>query len=293
MTLDGKTIRDTMKDPFFEFLRPVRKTAVVDIGANPIDSVAPYKSMLDKGICTVVGFDPQQSAVDLLKQKTGPLETYLPYAVADGATHMLYTCSSPGMTSLLKPDAQTLKLFPLFEEFGSVVASERIQTRALDDIEEIDNLDLLKIDAQGAELTVFRSGRNKLARAVAIQTEVSFLPLYEDQPTIGSVDMELRSQGFIPHALVELKQWVISPLRVNNDPRRPLNQLLEADFVYVRDFRHPDRLTEEQLKHLALIAHHCYRSFDLALYCLVALEQRGCLPKGVESEYINMLSVRA
>ena len=67
------------------------------------------------------------------------------------------------------------------------------------------------------------------------------------------------------------------------------NQLLEADFVYVRDFRKPDLLTEEQLKHLALIAHYCYRSFDLAQFCLLALEERGHLPKGTNDIYATAL----
>ena len=194
------------------------------------------------------------------------------------------------MTSFLQPDVRSLALFPLFPEFGRVVTEEQIQTRPLDAISEIEALDFLKIDVQGSELAVFRSGPEKLAEAVAIQTEVSFLPLYENQPPIGLLDMELRSQGFIPHALVELKRWVISPLVVNHNPRQPLNQLLEADLVYVRDFRSPESLTEEQLKHLALIAHHCYRSFDLALFCLLALEGRGSLASGVQDLYLKMLS---
>ena len=282
-----------MNDPLFDFLQPVRKTAVVDIGANPIDSAPPYKPMLDLGICTIVGFDPQQTAIDSLKKNPGALETYLPYAVADGSEQTLYTCATSGMTSILKPDEQSLSLFPLFDKFGKVIASERVQTRALDDIEEIENIDFLKIDTQGAELSIFRSGRDKLANTVAIQTEVSFLPLYENQPTMGAIDMELRSQGFIPHALAALKRWIISPLVVDKEPRKPMNQLLEADFVYVRDFRAPEKLTEEQLKQLALISHYCYRSFDLALYCLIELERRGCLSGGVERTYINMLGAES
>src|SRR5262249_33984513 len=250
-------------DPLFKLLQPAPRTAVVDIGANPIDGVPPYKPLLDRGLCTVVGFDPQQSALDLLQPNRGPLETYLPYAVGDGSTQTLHVCSSPGMTSLLKPDVRSLSLFPLFPEFGQVIASEQIQTRALDTIGEIEALDFLKIDVQGSELAVFRTGREKLAGAVAIQTEVSFVPIYENQPSIGLLDGELRAQGFIPHALVEPKRWIIAPLLVNNNPRQPLNQLLEADLVYVRDFRSPESLSEEQLKHLALIAHHCYRSYDL------------------------------
>ncbi|MDA1055520.1 MAG: FkbM family methyltransferase [Planctomycetota bacterium] len=279
----------TTSDPLFQLLQPERRTAVVDVGANPIDGVPPYKPMLERKLCTVVGFDPQESAHDSLQEGRGPLETYLPYAIGDGSEQTLHVCSAPGMTSFLTPDVRSLSLFPLFPEFGRVVAAKQVQTRPLDAIEEIEDLDFLKIDVQGSELAVFRSGREKLSAAVAIQTEASFLPLYENQPPIGLLDTELRSQGFIPHALVELKRWVISPLLVNNNPRIPLNQLLEADLVYVRDFRNPQELTEEQLKHLALIAHHCYRSFDLALFCLAALEGRGSLATGARDVYLNML----
>jgi FkbM family methyltransferase len=279
----------TPTDPLYTLLRPARRTAVVDIGANPIDGEPPYKPLLDRELCTVIGFDPQPLVLQSLQQKRSPLETYLPYAVGDGTTQTLHICAASGMTSLLKPDVRSLALFQRFPEFGRVVASEQVQTRELDGIEEITDLDYLKIDIQGSELAVFRSGRKKLAAAVAIQTEVSFLPLYENQPTIGLLDGEMRAQGFIPHMFVKVKRWILSPLMVNNNPRQPLNQLMEADVVYVRDFRNPAALTEEQLKHLALIAHHCYRSFDLALFCLVALQDRGVLKAGVQDQYLRML----
>jgi FkbM family methyltransferase len=244
--------------------------------------------MLDQELCTVTGFDPQQAALDLLRDR-GPFETYLPYAVGDGSVQTLHICSAPGMSSFLKPDEQSLSLFPLFAEFGKVVASRKMETRPLDTITEIVAVDFLKMDVQGSELAVLRSGRQKLAEAVVIQTEVSFVPLYENQPPIGLLDLELRAQGFIPHALVELKQWIIAPLVVNKNPRRALNQLLEADLVYVRDFRTAKSWTDEQLKHLALIAHHCYSSFDLTLFCLLELEARGSVPGGMQDHYLKML----
>lgn len=133
--------------------------------------------MLNQGLCTVFGFEPQQSEFDILQQSRRPLETDLPYAVGSGTAQTLHVCSESGMTSFLKPDVRSLSLFPLFPEFRAVVASEQIQRRALDSIEESQALDFLKIEGQGSELAVFRSGRKKLAEAVAIQTEVSFLPL--------------------------------------------------------------------------------------------------------------------
>jgi hypothetical protein len=137
-----------------------------------------------------------------------------------------------------------------------------------------DALDFLKIDIQGGELTAIENGRNCLAHAVAIQTEVSFLPLYQKQPTIAELDQALRKLGFIPHAFASIRRRMIAPLFDRRDPYAALNQLLEADLVYVRNFTQTDAMTDEQLKHLAIIAHHCYGSFDLATNCIFQLCQR-------------------
>jgi hypothetical protein len=102
---------------------------------------------------------------------------------------------------------------------------------------------------------VFQNGQQKLAEAVAIQTEVSFITWYLNQPSFGEVDAELRGQGFIPHCLAQLGRRPIGDFEVGDDALPWVNQLTEADVVYVRDFTHPDLMTDEQLKHLALIAH--------------------------------------
>ena len=41
-------------DELFLLLSPDRLTAVVDVGANPIDGAPPYQPMLDRKLCTVV-----------------------------------------------------------------------------------------------------------------------------------------------------------------------------------------------------------------------------------------------
>lgn len=273
----------------WDVLQPARLTQVVDIGANPIDGDPPYAAMLQAGLCRVTGFEPQPAALADLLRRQGPLENYLPDAVGDGAAHTLHICAASGMTSLYEPDSATLDLFAALKPAGEVLRREPVQTRRLDDIAEIAALDFLKIDIQGAELAVFQHGRNKLAAAVAIQTEVSFVTLYRDQPGLGEIDSELRAQGFIPHCFAAVKRWPIAPLVIAGDARQPLNQLLEADLVYVRDFSRPERLDDEQLKHLALIAHHCYGSFDLAVRCMWLLEQRGTLDKGSRAHYLGSL----
>jgi FkbM family methyltransferase len=279
-------------DPLFALLAPSRPTAVVDIGANPIGGKSPYRAILDKGLCTVTGFEPQEAALAELQSRKGPRETYLPYLVADGERHRLRVCHAPGMTSLLEPDPEGLALFQRFPRFGDVVNELDVETKRLDDIAEIDDLDFLTMDVQGAELMVLRSGRRSLARALAVQAEVSFMPLYKRQPTFGEIDAELRGQGFVPHCFARIKRWPISAYAEPAAPIQPLNQLLEADIVYVRAFSRPNLLDAEQWKHLAIIAHHAYRSYDLAHHAVRMLVCTGALPEDAAERYLMLLPRR-
>ena len=247
----------------------------MDVGANPIDGEPPYKLMLKAGLCRVTGFEPQPQALETLRKRKGKHETYLSYALGDGKEHTLHCCEASGMTSMLEPDLSTHDVFEPFKRWGKEKSCVCIPTRRLDDVSEIAAMDMLKIDVQGYEREVFANGLEKLAQCVVVHTEVSFVPLYRDMPTIGDVDSFLRRCGFIPHTFHGIKKWIIAPCVIGGDPRTPLNQLLEADMVYVRDFRHPETMTDEQLKHLALISHCVYGSYDLTIRCLSFLEKRG------------------
>jgi FkbM family methyltransferase len=270
-----------------DLVRCSRPSSILDIGANPVDGRAPYKEMLDYGLCTVTGFEPQPRPLAFLEQRKGPLERYLPHVVGDGGEHRLKITKAEGMTSLLTPDQNQLRLFTPFLEWGSVVEEVDVQTRRLDDL-DIDEFDLLKIDVQGAELMVLQNGRERLRNAVAVHTEVSFVPLYLGQPTFGEVDAELRAQGFVPHSMPEVKQWAIAPTVFDDNLYKPGNQLLEADMVYVRDLAHPERMTSDQLSHLAMIAFHIYGSVDLAVFCIIELQQRGRAPEDAVEQLMQL-----
>jgi hypothetical protein len=136
---------------------------------------------------------------------------------------------------------------------------------------------------------VLRSGATKLSKAVAVHVEVPFLCLYRDQPSFGEIDLELRRLGFVPHCFAHLKHLPIAPMAVGGNPRVGLRQLVEADAVYVRDFSRPDAMTDEQLKHLTLIADHCYGSIDLALRGLMLLEERRAVRTGAAGVYLEMV----
>ena len=270
-------------------LAPARPTAIVDVGANPIDGEPPYKALLAAGLCRIVGFEPQAGALARLNQSKGPHELYLPYALADGTERTLHVCELEGMTSLLVPDPSHLALFNLFPIWGNVKERLPVATRKLDDIAEIARMDFLKMDVQGAEREILAHGRTKLKDTVVIQTEVSFVPLYRNQPSFGEMDLALRELGFLPHCVTGTKIWPLSPMVVGNAPNRGIRQLLETDMVYVRDFSRPDNMTVEQWKHLALIAHHCYGSYDLALKAIVTLMELGAAAPDTSKLYLASL----
>jgi FkbM family methyltransferase len=275
-----------------QILSPNRPTAIVDVGANPIDGDPPYKAMLAAGLCDVVGFEPQADALARLQKVAGPRERYLPYALGDGTSRALNVCSLEGMTSLLVPDPARLALFNLFPIWGEVKSSIPVATKRLDDIAEIAHMDFLKMDIQGCEREVLSHGKARLAHAIAVQTEVSFITLYEGQPTLGEMDMAMRELGFLPHCFAELKVWPLAPTIVSGQPNKGLRQLLEADLVYVRDFTRAENMSAEQWKHLALIAHHCYGSVDLAARALNMLAQLGVVPADAAERYLSSLATR-
>ena len=276
-------------DLLTEILAPARLTAIVDAGANPIDGDPPYKAMLVAGLCEVTGFEPQADALARLEQKKGPHERYLPYVLGDGSDGVLNVCELEGMTSLLVPDPAHLALFNLFPIWGTVKHQIPVTTRKLDDVAEVAHLDFLKMDVQGAERAVLAHGRAKLADTVVIQTEVSFVPLYQGQPVFGEIDLALRELGFLPHCVTGTKIWPISPMVVGDQPNRGIRQLLETDMVYVKDFSRPQNMSSEQWKHLALVAHHCYGSYDLALKAIVTLIEMGAVPDGSNKRYLASL----
>lgn len=270
-----------------------RPVEIVDVGANPIDGEPPYAPLLEQGFARVTGFEPQESAyAELAARGEGP-HRYLPYAVGDGGEHVLRLCAESGFASMLEPDRDQLQLLTDFPRMAEVTSRVPMATRRLDDITEIERLDYLKIDIQGGELDVFRHGRRLLAGAVAVQTEVGFTRLYEDQPTFADLDLELRAQGFVPHLFVNTKTWPLAPVQWGDPLQERARHLVEADVLYVRDLTRLDVLSEDQLHHLGLICDLAYASYGVTLLCVGELARRGAIVPDSAQRYRDQVADRA
>nr|WP_249593332.1 FkbM family methyltransferase [Escherichia coli] len=90
---------------------------------------------------------------------------------------------------------------------------------------------MLKIDTQGSELNILVGGEQVLNNTLCIQLEVSFIPLYEGQPSFGEIDVYLRKHGFLPHCIALLNKKNIMLYSVAQSIFGS-NQLFEMDIVY-------------------------------------------------------------
>jgi len=252
---------------------------VVDIGAMA-EGRNRYDALVEKGVAHVIGFEPEQNEYKKLKAREDKNHTYLPYFVGNGQPATFHRCRYNGCSSLYRPDPQVIDLFTSIgtSENGNfqVVGTVEVETIRLDDIQEIQSFDFLKIDVQGAELDVLEGSSAKLNGAGVVEVEVEFVPLYDKQPLFAEIDIFMRKSGFFLHKLVDIAGRGIRPFVMDGNPFKPVSQLLWADAIYIKDFTRFDRLPPEMLLKIAVVLHEVYSSIDMVAFALKAYDaQRG------------------
>lgn len=255
----------------FEFLGDELKTKVtiVDVGAASLgEGTDPYDALRQPGRFHVTGFEPNEEQCELLKLLFPKDHTFLPYFIADGTTRTFHTCSNSYTSSLYEPDSELLSKFQSIEL--PVTDKFEVETRCLDDLDEISDIDFLKLDVQGAELDVIKGAKRLLKDTLIVHTEVEFIPIYQKQPLFGDIDVALRSHNFLIHKFIGITGRQLKPFLVNDNPFSPLSQILYAEAaVYIKNFMEFEALATDKLLRLATILHEVYGSYDL---CALALE---------------------
>ena len=265
-----------------------QKIEIMDIGAAAIAETPIYTKLIEEKIANLNAFEGDKRQSDKLKSKyENNVKLYNEF-LFDGSIQNLYLAHpESGMTSLFKPNEKVLDFFNGFSKFGKIEKIEKIKTEKLDNISHLPYIDFAKLDIQGSELTVLKNGVKKLENCLAIQLEVSFVCLYEDQPSFGELDLWMRGNGYLPHTFLNIKRWSISPTIFDNNLRQPGNQLLESDIIYIKDPFKLDLLSDTQLKKFILISHYLFKSVDLSVYLILELERRNVLNKNSFKNYIT------
>lgn len=189
----------------------------------------------------------------------------------------------PGLSSLLEPDRERLNTYypPAGQKNFSlrdweVTRQKQVTVISLDEVARryhTGELAFIKLDTQGTELDILRSGKTLvLPGVVAVYVEAEFVGLYRGQTLFGELNQFLESFGF---RLVDVKR---SSARRQVVPRAAYSkrELLYAHALYFRDrTAEGGNLSVAQKRRLAALA-VAFEYFDYAIYLAQELGADEC-----------------
>ncbi len=262
---------------------------MADIGARITKEVPVYKPLLDHDLAHLHGFEPEPEAFAELEAAAGEGVSVYPYAVGKPGPATFYAHHIGALSSVFKFCASAAQYLGKGFWVKRPITEHQMELVALDDIDGLPPLDLLKMDVQGAEFDVLQGGTKTLADCMMIIPEVRFYRMYEDEPMWADVDAEMRAQGFVLHKFMHQKSVVLPSSQKSSFNKRRGSQLLDGDAVYIRNLEDTEKLTSRQLKIMALAADIVAGSPDLCAYCLDALKARNDVPTNATRQYIKRL----
>lgn len=274
--------------PIASILPSLPRLKIVDVGAMWTGEDADrYVNLVRALPCDVIGFEPIAAECQKLVAMGRPQHRYFPYFIGDGSARIFYECSAPFTSSLFEPDLALARNFEHLLKVFQVVRTQQVQTTRLDDIPETADVDLLKVDVQGAEMMVFEGAPQRLKSALIVDVEVEFIPLYKNQPLFGEIDVFLRGRGFTLHQLHPFSLAFKATL-AKGDGAATSQQSAWADAVYVRNALGLNVLEPTALLKLAAMLHENYRSYDLAARVLGAYDR--IMPTDLQSRYARLVA---
>lgn len=207
-------------------LRRLRVNCVLDVGAN----VGQFGRMLRRGGYQgrIVSFEPlDEFATELRRraEKDGNWHVHQ-YALGDEETTGEINATPGASLSSLLPASAFGKEWSTKLE---TPVKEEITIRRLDGVldEVVAGVDepriYLKLDTQGYDLPAFRGAGERVREVLAMQSEVSCMPIYEGMPQLEEQLGEYRRAGFDVAGLF--------PVSLH----RPTLRVLEFDAVLVRE----------------------------------------------------------
>lgn len=149
----------------------------------------------------IYGFDPDvDECTRLEKVYTNSNIKLVPVGLdATPGKRTLYLTKEPACSSLYKPNKDLTESYPALD-CAKEVSQIEVEVSTLDiwakEI-DLDYIDYIKIDTQGAELNILKGASGILPTVRFLEIEVEFNPIYDGQPTFSEVDLFLRSFDFV------------------------------------------------------------------------------------------------
>ena len=250
-------------------VKNINKISFIDIGAR-WGIQRPWDKFPKNYLC-YWGIDADAEECNRLNNKVSSSECvkFLPFALSDQkSSETLYLTKEEGRSSIYKPNYKYINKFYDWDGF-SIKKEIALKTSTLNYVFSENNIkpDFIKIDTQGAELKILKGGSQYLNDLLALEIEVEFIPMYENQPLFSDIDSYLRSKGFEIYDLN--RYWAYQRNMNHNCSNR--GQLIFGDAIYFRsidsffsmNFNNENEKKEKFLKILCIF--FLYGFFDTAI----------------------------
>jgi protein O-GlcNAc transferase len=250
---------------------------ILDIGASTHGKLTePYAPLMQMGLAKVTGFEPNQVECQKLNDMylNNQKYHYYPEFVGNGSEATFYETNWFMTGSLYKPNSYLLNQFEQLGEVVKLQAEHSVKTIRIADLENLDEIDMIKIDVQGAELDVFKGAAERLNQVLVIWTEVEFMPLYENQPLFSEVEQYLRQQNFMFHSFNGIASRSYKPYSDLVKKRLGIRQAIWSDAIFIRNLNHLKNLSTVKLKKFAAILDSVLKSYDVCFLILQLIDQR-------------------
>lgn len=250
--------------------------SILEIGAAPLEGeTEPFYQLIDAFPGSrITAFEVEEELCAKLNDSAKNNVRYYPVALGGETTEQpFYETVNPVCCSLYRPDDELLEHYNGLE-IAMFKSAGKIKTERLDDFilaNNIGPIDFIKIDIQGAELDVFKSGTKTLSDVDFIISEVEFIPLYIEQPLFGDVCQFLTGQDIMFHKFLGLAGRTLKPIVIENNVNYA-SQHMWADAVFIRDIRKLSGLAPDRLLKMALLS-FMYGSPDVACFCLIKYDE--------------------
>jgi FkbM family methyltransferase len=264
---------------------------IANIGCRPIDGrPEPFEAILEYfSGSQIIGFETDKDLCEKLNKEASSGYNFFYQALGQkNEKRNFYNTENPMCSSLYQPNEKFLEKYQALEVM-KLKNITQIDTVSLDHFvleNQIEKIDLIKIDIQGAELDVFKGGKNTLKNTLFIISEVEFNTLYINQPLFGDVHNFLVKENFMFNKFLRLEGRTIKPTIINNNLGFGGTQHIWSDAIFVKDLERIKELDDQQVLKLAVIS-FLYNNPDMTSFCLSEYDLRK--KTNLNIGYINIL----
>jgi len=205
---------------------------LVDVGAS--GGLQKHWSRAKEHLYTI-GFEPDPREYAVLKEQNIHPGTIYINAALNGDSGLLdfNLTRKQECSSVFVPNRDLIDRFPESERYD-ILQTQQMEANTLDhllEMHQLPDVDFIKIDTQGNDLSIISGAWQTIERGVfGLEIEVEFAPIYCDQPLFSDVDPIIRELGF---ELFDIKPYYWKR-KTGIHYGKPKGQLIFGDALYFR-----------------------------------------------------------